>query len=427
LSRQLYSVVVGLLIPLALLRLLWRSRRAPAYRQRWRERLAAEALPPEPADIWVHAVSMGEVQAALPLLRHLLRGGHRVLVTTTTPTGAARLRELLGEAVQHRYTPFDLTGIVRRFVDRVQPRWLLVMETEIWPNMLAVCAERGIGSMLINARLSARSARRYAWGGAFSTETMRRFSCIAAQSAADAGRFARLGVDPARISVTGSIKFDVQPPASLTDRAEALRRGWGNDRPVWVAASTREGEEEQVLAAHVRVCAALPGALLVLVPRHPERFDRVASLVRRSGFPLARRSADDRCGPGTSVYLGDSMGELALFFAAADVAFVGGSLVPTGGHNLLEPAAAGLPVVAGPHTFNFAEITRLLCERGAMVQVDSADALGERLVRWLSDAAERARVGEQGRRAIAENSGALERVTALLDACLAGECGSAAT
>jgi 3-deoxy-D-manno-octulosonic-acid transferase len=421
LSRRLYSLLVGLLIPLALLRLAWRSRRAPAYRERWRERLALEPAPPRPAELWVHAVSVGEVQAALPLLRHLLRRGHNILVTTTTPTGAARLHDSLGDAVQHRYTPFDLPGIMRRFLDRAQPRAVLVMETEIWPNMLAVCAERGIRSMLINARLSERSARRYAWVAGFSAETMRRFACIAAQSETDAGRFVRLGVEPGRIAVTGSIKFDLRPPASVTDRAEALRRAWGNERPVWVAASTREGEEEQVLAVHARVRAEMPTALLVLVPRHPERFERVGALVRRQGLSLARRSVQEPCGADTAVYLGDTMGELALFFAAADVAFVGGSLVPTGGHNLLEPAAAGLPVVSGPHTFNFAEITRLLCERGAMLQVADAQALTRVLLRWLGDAAERARVGEEGRRVIAENSGALDRVSALVDVCLAGK------
>ncbi|MGD8274384.1 MAG: lipid IV(A) 3-deoxy-D-manno-octulosonic acid transferase [Thiohalocapsa sp.] len=417
-SRRLYSVLVALLIPLALLRLFWRSWRAPAYRERWRERLAREPIPPMPADVWVHAVSVGEVQAALPLLRHLLRRDLRVLVTTTTPTGAARLQALLGDAVQHRYTPFDLPGIMGRFLDRVAPRLVLVMETEIWPNMLAVCEGRGIRTLLINARLSARSARGYARVAGLSTETMRRFSHIAAQSPADAERFVALNVDPARITVTGSIKFDVQPPASLTDRAEVLRRTWGNDRPVWVAASTREGEEEQVLAAHAVVRAHLPTALLVLVPRHPERFERVATLVQRSGFQLIRRSLADACSVDTAVYLGDSMGELAVFFSAADVAFVGGSLVPTGGHNLLEPAAAGLPVVAGPHTFNFAEIARLLRERGALVQVKDATALADILLRWLTDAAERARVGEQGRRVIEENRGALGHINALVDACL---------
>lgn len=421
-SRRLYSLLVALLIPLALLRLLWRSRRAPAYRERWRERLAREPEPPAPVDVWLHAVSVGEVQAALPVLRHLLQQDVRVLVTTTTPTGAARLRELLGDAALHRYTPFDLPGIMSRFLDRAAPRLVLVMETEVWPNMLAACDARGIQTMLVNARLSARSARGYARVARFSAETMRRFSCIAAQGAADAERFQALGVKPEQIVVTGSIKFDVQPPASLTDRAEVLRRAWGNDRPVWVAASTREGEEEQVLAAHAMVRADLPTALLVLVPRHPERFERVAALVRRAGFGLARRSLDEPCPAHVAVYLGDSMGELAVFFAAADVAFVGGSLVPTGGHNLLEPAAAGLPVLAGPHTFNFAAITRLLRERGALTQVADADGLAAVLRRWLTNAAERARVGEQGRRVIVENRGALGQVTALVDACLAGDC-----
>ncbi len=422
LLRRLYTVLVALLIPLALLRLLWRSVRAPAYRERWRERLALAPTPPAPADVWVHAVSVGEVQAALALLRYLLRQDLRVLVTTTTPTGAARLRALLGDAVQHRYTPFDLPGIMARFLGRVSPRLVLVMETEVWPNMLAACAERGIPAVLVNARLSERSARGYARVAGFSAETLGRFSRITAQGPADAERFRALGVAPARIVVTGSIKFDVQLPASVTDRAEALRRTWGNDRPVWVAASTREGEEEQVLAAHAAVRAALPAALLVLVPRHPERFERVAALTRRAGFRLARRSLREPCPRQVAIYLGDSMGELAVFFAAADVAFVGGSLVPTGGHNLLEPAAAGLPVLAGPHTFNFTEIARLLRERGALAQVADADALAKMLTRWLTDAAERTRVGEQGRRVIDDNRGALARVTAIVDACLAGDC-----
>ncbi len=378
-------------------------------------------------DIWLHAVSVGEVQAALPLLRYLLRRNLSVLVTTTTPTGAARLQELLGEAVQHRYTPFDLPGIMARFLERATPRLVLVMETEIWPNMLAACSVRGIRCVLVNARLSPRSARGYARVGRLSAETMRSFTCIAAQSTADAERFVALGVQPERLRVTGSIKFDVQPPASLTDRAEVLRRTWGTDRPVWVAASTREGEEEQVLAAHARLRAQVPTALLALVPRHPERFERAAALVRRAGFGLARRSLHEPCSAQTAVYLGDSMGELAVFFAAADVAFVGGSLVPTGGHNLLEPAAAGLPVLAGPHTFNFAEIARLLGECGALVQVADAQALADQLARWLTDAAERARVGERGRAVIDANRGALERVTALVDACLAGDCLAVAT
>jgi 3-deoxy-D-manno-octulosonic-acid transferase len=417
--RRLYSVLLWLLLPPALLRLFWRSRKAPAYRERWRERIGLYTEAPAPADVWIHAVSVGEVQAAQPLIRHLLRGEHALVVTTTTPTGARRLQDLLGDAVQHRYTPYDLTPIINRFLDALKPRLLLVMETEIWPNMLAACQRRGIETLLVNARLSARSARGYARIPRFSAETMGRFALIAAQGPDDAQRFRALGVDADRIAVTGSVKFDVQLPASLMDRAEVMRRDWGTDRHVWVAASTHEGEEEQLLEAHARVRAVFPDALLVLVPRHPERFDRVASLVQRSRLPLARRSLGQVCDASTAVYLGDSMGELPVFLAAADVAFVGGSLVPTGGHNLLEPASVGVPALVGPHTFNFAEITRLLLEREAAVRITDAQSLSTRLIAWLGDATERARIGENGRQAIEENRGALDRVIALVDRRLA--------
>jgi 3-deoxy-D-manno-octulosonic-acid transferase len=306
-----------------------------------------------------------------------------------------------------------------RFLNVVAPRLVLVMETEIWPNMLAACERRGIDVMLINARLSARSARGYARVRRFSAETMRRLALIAAQGPDDAARFAALGVEPARIRVTGSIKFDVQLPASLQDRAEVIRREWGNDRPVWVAASTREGEDELLISVHARLRERYPDALLVLVPRHPERFERVAGLVRRARLSLARRSLDEPCRPETAVFLGDTMGELPVFLAAADVAFIGGSLVDTGGHNPLEAAAVGLPVLVGPHTFNFDEITRLLIKAGAAVRVRDAAELGDRLEEWLGDAAERARVGENGRRAVARNRGALQRLVALVDERLA--------
>lgn len=416
--RHLYSSLFWFLLPLVLLRLFWRSRRAPAYRERWRERLAFFETAPRPVDVWIHAVSVGEVQAAQPLIRHLLRRGQRVLVTTTTPTGARRLQDLFAGAVQHRYAPLDLGWILRRFLNAVSPRLVLVMETEIWPNMLVACERRGIDVMLINARLSARSARGYARVPRFSAETMRRFAVIAAQGADDAARFEALGVEPQRISVTGSIKFDVQLPASIMDRAEVMRREWGVDRPVWVAASTREGEEELLLAAHDQVRLMHPTTLLVLVPRHPERFERVAALLQRRGLLFARRSLGDTCTSSTAVFLGDTMGELPVFLAAADVAFVGGSLVPNGGHNLLEPAALGVPVLTGPHSFNFAEITRLLIDRDAAVQIADTDELATWLTRWLGDAAERARVGENGRRTIEQNRGALGRLVTLVDARL---------
>ena len=419
-SLNAYTLILRLLLPLVWLRLYWRSLKAPAYRQRMAERLVRDVTPIPPAGVWVHAVSVGEVQASQPLIRHLLTRSPplRVLVTTTTPTGAARVRELFGDSVTHRYTPYDLPEVVGRLLDQVRPRLLIVMETEIWPNMLAQCSTRAIPVMLANARLSARSAKGYARLAELTRETLRRFALIAAQSEADAQRFRELGADPQGVRVTGSIKFDLRMPASLQEQAEVMRRTWGGDRPVWVAASTHEGEDEPCLAAHRRLRERVPGALLVLVPRHPERFDRVATLVRRSGFGLVRRSTREPCASETAVFLGDTMGELPVFLAAADAAFIGGSLVPTGGHNLLEAAAAGVPVATGPHVFNFAAITELLIAEGAAAQVTGPESLADLMGDWLTDAALRTRIGELGRGVVERNRGALQRLLGLIESCL---------
>ena len=415
-NLTLYTLLLRLLLPLALVRLLWRSLRAPAYRRRVGERLALEGSAPGPADVWVHAVSVGEVQAAAPLIRYLLTRDppQRVLVTTTTPTGAARVGDLFGKSLTHRYTPFDLPGMLSRLLDRVRPRLILVMETEIWPNMLVQATRRGIPVVLANARLSARSARGYGHLQPLTRETLNRFEHIAAQWEADARRFRELGAAPGRVQVTGSIKFDQQLPASLQEQAEVLRRDWGQ-RPVWVAASTHEGEEEPVLAAHRQIRAQVPDALLVLVPRHPERFDRVAELVRRGGFTLVRRSAHMPCTEDTAVLLGDTMGELPVFLAAANAAFIGGSLVNVGGHNPLEASAVGVPVVTGPQVFNFAAMVDLLVSEDAAVIVPDARELGALVTRWLQDPTERTRIGENGRRVVGQNRGALGRLIALIE------------
>lgn len=414
---RLYSLLLYLALPFLLLRLAWRSRRAPAYRERWGERLGRYDQRPLRARIWIHAVSVGEVQAAEPLIRHSLARypDTGVMVTTTTPTGSERLRALFEDRVRHLYTPFDLTPIVNRFLNAVGPRLAVVMETEIWPNMLSACERRGIPVVLANARLSARSARGYARLGGFTGETLRRFAAIGAQSPADAARFRALGAPAERVRVTGNIKFDVRRPGSLLDQAEVLRRLWGIQRPVWVAASTHEDEEEQVLLAHREILDRLAGALLVLVPRHPKRFERVAALVERRGFALARRSAKNPCDEQVSVFLGDTMGELPAFLAAGDAAFIGGSLVPTGGHNLLEAAVAGVPVAVGPHTFNFAWITELMVREKAVVRVTDAHTLAQCVEKWLGDATTRARVGERGRRVVRANQGALQRLLDLLE------------
>ncbi len=421
--RRLYTFLWLLALPLALLRLLWRSRRAPAYRRRWGERLGRFQPPAETGGVWVHAVSVGEAQAAQPLIKRLL-GEPRALpvtVTTTTPTGSARVRELFGDQVFHVHFPFDLPWAVDGFLDRVRPRLLIMVETEIWPNLLAHCAARGIPTLLANGRLSERSARGYARLGGFARETFRAIGAVAAQSEADARRFVRLGAPAAGVRVTGSMKFDIAIRGSVKEQAEVMRREWGTGRPVWVAASTHEGEEEAVLAAHRHVRAALPDALLVLVPRHPERFERAAQLVRRAGLAMVRRTERAPVKADTAVFLGDTMGELPVFFGAADVTFVGGSLADIGGHNILEPAAFGVPVVFGPHMHNFAVISAMLLEAEAAEQVRDAAALGAVVARLLGDASERARLGENGRRVVEANRGALERTWQMVDELLPRE------
>ncbi|MBB1075459.1 lipid IV(A) 3-deoxy-D-manno-octulosonic acid transferase [Rhodoferax sp. 4810] len=415
--RHLYTAIFYLLLPLVVLRLLWRSRHTPAYRQRITERLGRGLSDhASAADVWLHAVSVGEVQAAQPLIRHLLN--HRppltLLVTTTTPTGAQRLTELFGQRVQHHYLPFDLPAAQRRFLAQVKPRLVLVMETEIWPNLLHTCAAHRIPVVLVNARLSARSAHGYARLGAFTRTTLQQFDLIAAQTAADAARFVQLGADAAQVAVIGNLKFDQNVPGSLQDRAEALRRVWGTNRPVWVAASTHEGEEAAILAAHQLILRQHPSALLILVPRHPERFERVANLVTRAELTLARRSANQPCTAAEAVYLGDTMGELPALLAAADAAFIGGSWVNVGGHNPLEAAAVGVPVTFGPNMFNFQAVAQLLLAEQAAVQVTTAAALADCLTQWLGDAAQRSAIGERGRRVVVDNRGAAGRLFELL-------------
>ena len=413
---RLYTILFYLLVPLILLRLLWRSLRAPAYRRRWLERFGTFQDFGVERSIWIHAVSVGEVQAAERLVKQLLESYPKLplVITTTTPTGSDRVRSLFGDSVLHVYAPYDIPVVLNKFIRRARPCLLVMMETEIWPNMLAVCEERGIPTILANARLSRKSAAKYAKWPKFTRDTFSRIGLVAAQSRADADRFVQLGVAQDRINVTGSIKFDSRLPASLLERSEVLRRQWG-DRPVWVAASTQEGEDGLVLAAHRQICKSVPGALLVLVPRHPERFDKVYALCRRESFSCVRRSSGDRCGTEVEVFLGDTMGELSMFLAAADAAFVGGSLIKRGGQNVLEPAALGKPVVFGPHMYNFAAISELLLEHDAAIVVAGAEGLAAVIVQWLSDASERARVGENGRRVVEENQGAVDRLFALIE------------
>jgi len=411
---RLYTFLIYLAMPLVLLRLLWRGRKAPAYRLRWRERFGCVDQPPPPGGVWIHAVSVGEVLAIAPLVRRLIEHypDRALTITTTTPTGSDQVRRLFGDRVHHTYMPYDLPRFLNRFFDSVRPRYFLMVETEIWPNLLRACRQREVHSLLANGRLSQRSFRSYRRLGQFSRQVFASIDQVAAQTKEDAHRFRDAGAG--NVVVTGSIKFDMTLPASVTEQVEVLRRLWG-ERPVWIAASTHEGEDELMLAAHSRLMQALPNTLLILVPRHPERFERVAARVVRHGLSLVRRSSGDLPDDSTQVYLGDTMGELPALLGASDAAFIGGSLVPVGGHNMLEAAAQGVPVCFGPHTFNFALISRMLLDRGAALEVSDARHLAEVLQEWLSDAIKRAAAGEAGRQVVQANRGALDRLLALLE------------
>lgn len=414
--RILYSLLLYLLTPVVLLRLLWRSFRAPAYRRRWAERFGFFTAPQLKQVIWVHAVSVGEVQAALPMIQHLqgVYPDHDLVVTTMTPTGSERVQKLFGDEVFHVYAPYDLPCAVSRFMRRIQPRIAIVMETEVWPNLFHACHARGVPIVLANARLSEKSYLGYRKIARLSRPALQKISCIAAQEEADAARFKQLGVADGQIQVTGSIKFDINISASLREEAQALRRLLGNGRAIWIAASTHEGEEEQVLEACEQIRKSIPDALLILVPRHPDRFNRVASLCEKQGFRFARRSENELCSPETEIYLGDTLGELLLLYAASDVAFVGGSLVNVGGHNLLEPAALGIASVIGPISYNFAEITRRLLELGGSLQVSDAEQLAATIELLLRDANLRHAMGEKARGFVEQNRGALNQLNKII-------------
>ncbi len=430
--RWLYTAVLYLIVPSVLLRLLWRGMRNRGYWHRWGERFGFFAAPELRDPIWLHAVSVGETLAAAPLIRELLeRYPQRSLViTTTTPTGSAQLQALFGEQflgqpadrasgrIFHVYFPYDLPGAVRRFLTKTRPSLALVMETELWPNLFRQCARLRIPVVIANARLSARSAKGYGRLGSLVRETLADISLIAAQNESDAERFRELGIRADGVTVMGNLKFDQRIPGDLEDRAEVLRRQLGASRSVFVAASTHEGEDEQVLDAFAQIREQRPDTLLLLVPRHPERFVRVAALARKRGYSVVLRSEDRPCEADTGVFVGDTLGELLLFYAAADVAFVGGSLVPVGGHNMLEPAALGVPMVFGPHLFNFSDISRGLLEAGAARCIEDSEQLAAAVSELLADAALRAEMGEAGRKLVAENRGALERLLDLLGSYL---------
>lgn len=412
-NRTLYNLLFHLALPVVMVRLLWRARRAPAYSKRIGERFAVGLPELKPGGIWVHAVSVGESIAAAPMIRALRARYPQLPITVTcmTPTGSERIKAMFGDTVHHCYLPYDLPWAVSRFLQKLQPKLAVVMETELWPNHIHQCARRGIPVALANARLSERSARGYARFARLTAPMLSELGLIAAQTEAEAERFRQLGAREAAVQVTGSIKFDLSIDPTLSRQAEALRQEWSATiRPVWIGASTHTGEDEILLAAHRQLLVAYPDALLILVPRHPERFGSVFELCRKQGFTTVRRSLGEPPLAGTQVLLGDTMGELLFLFALADVAFVGGSLVPTGGHNLLEPAALGKPVLTGPHLFNFLDIAAQLRDAGALKEVGSAPELAAGIEAFWTDPTSTEQARSAGYRVLKNNQGALGRL-----------------
>lgn len=408
--RLLYNLVLLLVAPVVPLRLWWRARRDPAYAQHWRERLGSYAAPPSSGAIWIHAVSVGEVRAAAPLVAALRRRKPErpLLVTVMTPTGRATAQGLFGEGALVVYAPYDFSFAVRRFLRHFRPQAALLMETELWPNLVWEARRADVPVCLINARLSERSARRYRRVAPLVARVLGALSAVAAQSEGDAERLAALGARAIR--VTGNLKFDVVPPDDAIAQGRALRTRLG-PRPVVIAASTREGEEALLLTA----LAALPeDILLLIVPRHPERFDEVARLLSASGVPFARKSTFSPPDGDIRVLLGDSLGEMYTYYASADVAIMGGTFLPYGGQNLIEPCALGVPVIVGPHTYNFAEAARLAVAAGATLAVPDAAAALAAAGRLCRDETARMAMSEKARAFAEAHRGATGRTLAYL-------------
>lgn len=413
----LYTVLLYLIQPLIWLRLWLRGRKAPAYRKRWAERYGYCAGKVKPDGILLHSVSVGETLAAVPLVRALR---HRypsmpITVTTMTPTGSERAASAFGKDVHHVYLPYDLPGSMNRFLDNVKPRLVIIMETELWPNMIALLHERKIPLVIANARLSERSAKGYKKLGKFMQRLLQRITLIAAQNQEDGERFISLGLKRSQLTVTGSLKFDISVTPELAARAITLRRQWAPRRPVWIATSTHDGEESIILAAHRKLLARFPNLLLILVPRHPERFSTAREMTQKAGLSFTLRSSGEIPSSSTQVVIGDTMGELMLLYGIADLAFVGGSLVDRGGHNPLEAAAHAIPVLMGPYTLNFKDICAKLEKADGLITVTDADSLDKEIGTLLTDEDYRLYYGRHAVEVLHQNQGALQRLLQLLE------------
>ena len=419
----IYSALFYFLAPLILLRLHWRSIKAPAYRFRWRERFALypQALPQHV--IWFHAVSVGESEALFPLLKKIQQHHPeaKLLVTTTTPTGSARVQAVMKDTVTHVYLPYDMPDVVQRFIGHFKPTLAVIMETEIWPNLYTCCGQHHIPLYLINARLSERSARGYQKISQFVRSTLDNVSIIATQTQDDAQRFVSLGAKTDAIKVMGNIKFDISVPEITLADGHQLKNTLFANRFVWVIASTHKEEEAIFITLYQHIKLQIPELLLLLVPRHPERFIEVKRLCEQKQLKTVSRTSGEPVTQDTDVYLVDTMGELKMIYAASDIAFVGGSMVPTGGHNILEAVAVGVPVLFGPYMSNFKEIARGILNQQAAIQCVDNDAIVQSVLSLYHQPNERLELVAKGQVFLKQNQGAIARIYAMLEPVIRGE------
>ncbi|MDP1573424.1 MAG: lipid IV(A) 3-deoxy-D-manno-octulosonic acid transferase [Coxiellaceae bacterium] len=420
--RAIYTLSYYLLIPFILLRFLWKSRHTVGYRKRWNERFGYVPFLVGKESLWIHAVSVGETLAAMPLIKSIIKNyskDFRIIVTTTTPTGSALVTKHLDQSVLHLYAPLDAPTTVSRFLKRCRIKLCVIMETEMWPTLLMTCQSHNIPVVLTNARLSEKSYSGYKFIGSLTKKMMGAYHAVAAQGVLDGERFLQLGLDPKKLSVTGNIKFDLRISDELIAEGKKIRAQIGEQRRVLVAASTHETEEAIVLDAFKKIREQIPNLFLILVPRHRDRFQKVSELCLQKNYSLVLRSTQTPITEKTDILLLDSIGELQMIYAAGDIAFIGGSFVSTGGHNPVEAAALGLPVLTGPHLFNFTDISKLLQNVGAEQIVTDATTLAEAVIALCSAKELREKIGLRAKKTIDENRGALQKQLEVIAGCIA--------
>ncbi len=414
--RTIYSTLYCLLIPLVFARLYWRGFKAPEYRKRWKERLAIYHKKYPSNVIWIHAVSVGEAEAVFPLIKYLQNKyqSDNFLITTTTPTGSARVQSVLVDTATHVYLPYDLPCVTNRFFASFNPKIAIFMEKEIWPNFYAQCGEKNIPVMIINARLSAHSAKGYKKISTLFKPALLNVDWIATQTEEDKQRFIEIGARKEHISVEGNLKFDLSIDQNNIQQAHEIKNKLFPDRFVWIIASTHEGEEDVFLELYPVLKKKIPQLLIMIVPRHPERFNLVQKLAKKKQLKTCMRSSGEQCTAEIDVYIADTMGELKLLYGVADICFVGGSMVPVGGHNILEPAVVGIPITFGPYMTNFKEIAKNVLDLGAAIQCMDNQAIKNAVILLNKDIDYRINMASKAKRFIKTNQGATERIERLI-------------